>query len=79
MITGHIGPLSWCLHGKGAWVRVSRHVLILKGPRMVPLFGERNGLTPPLLRAFGWRLFFEDDAKLARALYEARSREREVE
>lgn len=40
-----------------AFFRVFGYGLSLKSPESSPLFSERNGFNPPLIKLRGWRLF----------------------
>lgn len=52
--------MLWWEPKLGFWaIRLGKGVLRLKAPWDEPLFSEREGYRPPLLKYKGWRFFAE--------------------
>lgn len=59
-IDGHFGPFSWHCSDFTAWLRVGPWggpIIVLDRPAMLPSFSERVGISRPLLRFRGYRLW----------------------
>lgn len=58
--THRFGPFVWCLHFSGGWIRTGHGEgagWCINGPRLPPLFSERNGRGQRVvLSVRGWRL-----------------------